>query len=205
MNETVEKIASHRDYAGAKLGMWLFLLTELGLFFGPLLLYVMHDIRHPEAFHAAAQSLDKTIGFANTLILLTSSLTAALSVASIRRGKTELTLIFIFVTITLGGIFLVNKYLEWTAKIAHGIYPGGEAFAALPPGEAVFYGIYFFATGLHGLHVIAGMIVLAVTATLTAGGIVNKRDFVKLENAALYWHLVDIIWIFLFPFFYLIS
>lgn len=205
MNETVEKIADHRDYAGAKLGMWLFLLTELGLFFGPLLLYVMHAIRHPEGFHAASQSLDRTIGFVNTLILLTSSLTAALSVASIRRGKGELTLIFIFVTVTLGGVFLVNKYFEWTGKIAHGIYPGGDAFAALPPGEAIFYGLYFFSTGLHGLHVVAGMLVLAATAVLTAAGMVNKRDFVKLENAALYWHLVDIIWIFLFPFFYLIS
>ncbi|HAO92296.1 MAG: cytochrome C oxidase subunit III [Deltaproteobacteria bacterium GWB2_55_19] len=205
MNETVEKITYHRDYAGAKLGMWLFLLTELGLFFGPLLLYVMHAIRHPEAFHAAAMGLDKNIGLINTLILLTSSLTAALSVASIRRGKGELTLIFIFVTVALGGIFLVNKYFEWMGKIAHGIYPGGEAFAALPPGEAVFYGLYFFATGLHGLHVIAGMLALAIAAAFTATGTVNKRDFVKLENAALYWHLVDVIWIFLFPFFYLIS
>jgi len=205
MNETVEKITDRRDYAGAKLGMWLFLLTELGLFFGPLLLYVMHAIRHPEAFHAAAMGLDKNIGFINTLILLTSSLTAALSVASIRRGKTEFTLIFIFVTVMLGGIFLVNKYVEWMGKISHGIYPGGDAFAALPSGEAVFYGLYFFATGLHGLHVIAGMLALAIAAAFTATGTVNKRDFVKLENAALYWHLVDVIWIFLFPFFYLIS
>lgn len=205
MNETLEKAAIHRDYAGSKLGMWLFLLTELGLFFGPLLLYVMHEIRHPEAFHAASQTLDRTVGLINTLILLTSSLTAAFSVASIRRGKTELTLISIFITVTLGGLFLVNKYFEWMEKIGHGVYPGGEAFGALPPGESVFYGLYFFTTGLHGLHVIAGMLALAVSAALIAAGIVNKRDFVKLENAALYWHLVDIIWIFLFPFFYLIS
>ncbi|MBI5642671.1 MAG: cytochrome c oxidase subunit 3 [Deltaproteobacteria bacterium] len=205
MNETTHITARHRDYTGSKIGMWLFLVTELCLFFGPVLLFAMNDIKYPTEFHAASGALDRTLGTLNTVILLTSSLTAALSVASVRRGNNSLAVFLLMMTIALGGVFLFNKYFEWGEKIAHGIYPGSPGLAKLSAGEAVFYGLYFFTTGLHALHVLAGMALLSVMSVLTAAGKVDKNDFIKLENSALYWHLVDIVWIYLFPLFYLIS
>ncbi|HAN79700.1 MAG TPA: cytochrome C oxidase subunit III, partial [Bacteroidales bacterium] len=101
--------------------------------------------------------------------------------------------------------FLVNKYFEWSAKIGHDLYPGSELFKTLPPGEGLFYLLYYFSTGLHAFHVIVGGILLAVVARAIKKGEVTKDRFVFLENAGLYWHLVDLIWIFLFPLYYLIT
>ncbi len=196
--------SSHRDYTGAKIGMWLFLFTEFFLFFGPVLLYSIFRYRYPEAFMEASLSLDTGVGVFNTALLLTSSLTMALSITALQKGARGLCLALLAATAAFGGVFLVNKYFEWGAKIAHGIYPGGEALAAASGGKAVFYGLYFFATGLHGLHVLAGMAIITVSALLIYEGRIHSKDFVKLENAGLYWHLVDVVWIYLFPIFYLI-
>jgi cytochrome c oxidase subunit 3 len=103
----------------------------------------------------------------------------------------------------LGAAFLANKALEWSAKIHHGIYPSSPELLARPPGEILFFGLYFTMTGLHGLHVLAGMTVLSVMAVLVARERITAEDPVKLVNAGLYWHLVDVIWIFLLPLFYL--
>lgn len=194
----------HRDYTGSKIGMWLFLFTEFFLFFGPVLLYTIFRLKYPEAFIDASVQLDTGVGALNTVILLTSSLTMALAITAMQRGKRALTLAFLSATVLAGAIFLVNKYFEWGAKIAHGIYPGGEALAGQTSGGAVFYGLYFFTTGLHGLHVLAGMGIIIVAALLVHDGRINSRDYVKLENAGLYWHLVDLVWIYLFPVFYLV-
>jgi cytochrome c oxidase subunit 3 len=106
-------------------------------------------------------------------------------------------------TALLGVAFLVNKYIEWSAEIGHGIYPNSPELLARPPGEILFFGLYFTMLGLHALHVLAGIGVLSAMAVLVARGRITAQDPVKLDNAALYWHLVDVIWIFLLPLFYL--
>lgn len=195
---------AHRDYTGSKIGMWLFLFTEFFLFFGPILLYTIFRFRYPEVFIEASRALDVGIGALNTVILLSSSLTMALAITAMQRGKKVLTLVFLAATVLAGAFFLVNKYFEWGAKISHGIYPGGDALAGKTDGSAIFYGLYFFATGLHGLHVLAGMGIIIVAALLVREERIHSKDYVKLENSGLYWHLVDVIWIYLFPIFYLV-
>ncbi len=261
MQETTALIHDHAIPAqGAKIGMWLFLFTELLLFGGMFLLYAVYRMLYPTDFHYAATDLNVFVGTINTIILLTSSLTMALSIAALERGNKKLSLAMLAITIICGLIFMVNKYFEWTTKFHHGIYPGSEALEARSHGENLFYGLYFVMTGLHGLHVLIGMIVLAVlfvfimknphekialsshqlkgilgsrlsimnanNKTLWQSDLIDKnlkemrvelryedhkkdkinhRDLIKLENGGLYWHLVDIIWIFLFPLFYLIT
>jgi len=196
---------AHRDDIGARMGMWLFLFTELILFGGMFILYSVYRYKYPEAFHLAAKELNTIIGTFNTAILLTSSLTMALSITAVQRKQNALSVFFQMLTIVLALAFMVNKYFEWSAKFHHGIYPGSDTLLGKPVGEIVFFGLYYVMTGLHGLHVIIGIVLIAVMMRLTFKGIINNDSYVKLESAGLYWHLVDIIWIFLFPLFYLIT
>lgn len=193
------------DRAGGKLGMWLFLFSEI-MFFGMLfLLYAVYRTGHAAAFHAAAQNMDTAIGTLNTAILLTSSLFVALSIHAIQDSRKRLAEIFLSVTIVLGVSFLVIKSFEWIAHFHHGLYPGSVVLRRLGKGEIMFFGLYYVMTGLHGVHVIIGVAVLSIMLVLIHTGKINKTGFAALENAGLYWHLVDIIWIFLFPLFYLIK
>ena len=195
----------HRDDVGARMGMWLFLFTELILFGGMFILYSVYRYKYPADFHLAAKELNTIVGTFNTAILLTSSLTMALSITAIQRKQKSLSIFFQFITIVLALGFMVNKYFEWTAKFHHGIYPGSETLLGKPSGEIVFFGLYYVMTGLHGLHVIIGIVLIAVMMRFTSKEIITSDSYVKLESAGLYWHLVDIIWIFLFPLFYLIT
>ncbi|MEJ2193572.1 MAG: cytochrome c oxidase subunit 3 family protein [Ignavibacteriaceae bacterium] len=195
----------HRDDVGARMGMWLFLFTELILFGGMFIVYSVYRYTHPEDFHLAAKNLNTIVGAFNTIILLTSSLTMVLSIVAIQRQKKNLSIFFQIITIVLALGFMVNKYFEWTAKFHHGIYPGSETLMNESSGQILFYGLYYVMTGLHGLHVIIGFTMIAVMVRFTHKGIVTYDNYVKLENVGLYWHLVDIIWIFLFPLFYLIT
>jgi cytochrome c oxidase subunit III len=253
-------LTAHKDYRGSKLGIWLFLITEVTLFGGMFLLYSIYRSEYAQDFHHAAAELNTLVGTINTLILLTSSLTMALSIAATHHGNRKLALAMLAITILCGAGFMVNKYFEWGAKFHHGIYPGSEFLLAHPKGEVLFYGLYFVMTGVHGIHVLVGMVLLTVmflkvlnqpnskvsfVAGLGLGEVegahlafidkdgkvmwkgdevdgsveridvktkywpVKKRfrvaDFNQLENSGLYWHIVDIIWIFLFPLFYLIT
>lgn len=195
----------HRDDIGSRMGMWLFLFTELLLFGGMFFLYAVYRYMNAEAFHIAAKELNTILGCLNTAILLTSSLTMALSITALQKDKKNLSIFFQAITIVFALAFMVNKYFEWTAKFHHGIYPGGDELLAMESGEILFFGLYYVMTGLHGLHVIIGAILIGVMLRLTSKGVINKDSYVKLEAAGLYWHLVDIIWIFLFPLFYLIT
>jgi cytochrome c oxidase subunit 3 len=195
----------HRDDIGARLGMWLFLFTELILFGGMFIIYSVYRYTHQAEFHLAAQELNTIIGTFNTIILLTSSLTMVLSIAAIQRNKISLSLFFQMLTILLALFFMVNKYFEWTAKFHHGIYPGSDTLLNENSGTILFFGLYYVMTGLHGLHVIIGIVMISIMMRFTSKGIVSYNNYVKLENTGLYWHLVDIIWIFLFPLFYLIT
>lgn len=207
MTSSVTAVAQghvHRDDVGSKLGMWLFLFTELILFGGMFIVYAVYRFKYPTEFHLAATELDTLVGTVNTLILLTSSLTIAMSITSIQEGKKGLSLLLVGITIALALAFLVNKYFEWGHKFAVGLYPGSPELLKRPVGEILYFGLYFVMTGLHGLHVIIGAVVLAVMMVFIAKGTVTRHSFVRLEAGALYWHLVDIIWIFLFPLFYLL-
>jgi cytochrome c oxidase subunit 3 len=195
--------AGHRDYGGAKLGMWIFVFTELILFGGLFVAYGMYRFMHARDFHHASGELNVTIGVINTLVLLTSSLTMVLSIVALRLRRKGQAMAFLATTMGLGCVFLVNKFFEWSAKIHHGLYPGAEHLMQRPPGERLFFGLYFGMTGLHGLHVTVGVVVMTVMLVLMARDRIRHDDFIKLENAGLYWHLVDVIWIFLLPLFYL--
>jgi len=194
----------HRDDAGARLGMWLFLFTELILFGGLFIVYAVYRFQHTEEFHLAARELDTFVGTVNTIILLTSSLTVALSINAIRGGKKILSAVFVSLTVLFALAFLANKFFEWSHKFEHGIYPGSPELINKPGGEILYFALYFVMTGLHALHVIIGMVILLVMLTMILRGSINQSSYVRLEAGGLYWHLVDVIWIFLFPLFYLL-
>jgi len=203
--QTHTEVNIHRDDIAARLGMWLFLFTELILFGGLFIIYSVYRFTYPQEFHLAAKELNTIIGTFNTIILLTSSLTMALSIVAIQRNKRNLSLFFQLLTIFLALFFMVNKYFEWSAKFDHGIYPGSDTLLNESSGQILFFGLYYVMTGLHGLHVIIGIVMIALMMRYTSKGVVTHDNYVKLENTGLYWHLVDIIWIFLFPLFYLIT
>ena len=194
-----------RDYTGAKLGMWLFLLSEILLFGGLFILYSAYRYKNPVDFHHASQELDVILGTLNTLVLLTSSLTMAISISAIQKGQPRLSGWFLAATIILGVLFLMNKGIEWGNKFHYGIYPGSPALLSRAKGEILFFGLYYVMAGLHALHVGVGICVLVVMLHFLRRGRIGPAHFVSLENSGLYWHLVDIVWIFLFPLFYLIT
>lgn len=195
----------HRDDYGSRMGMWLFLFTELILFGGLFLIYAVYRFMYATEFHIAAMELDTLLGAVNTIILLTSSLTIALSITALQRNRKTLSLVLQFATILLAISFMVNKYFEWGAKFAYGLYPSSEVMLEKSSGEILFYGLYYTMTGLHGLHVIIGIVFIGIIMSQVWRGRVHSTNYVRLESAGLYWHLVDIIWIFLFPLFYLIT
>lgn len=196
---------AHKDYTGDKFGMWLFLFTEILLFGGLFLLYSVYLHRYPVEFHAGGLQLSRLFGTLNTVVLITSSLTVAMAISALQQGRRALCLWLLTATIALAGVFMVNKFIEWSAKIAHGIYPGSPEMAAGAGGTNIFFGLYYVMTGAHGLHVVIGAAILGFCMLRIWQGKVSAEDFGLLENGGLYWHLVDLIWIFLFPLFYLIS
>jgi cytochrome c oxidase subunit 3 len=195
----------HRDDLASKTGMWFFLFTEMLLFGGLFIVYSIYRFRNGEAFHLAAQELNVSIGTINTIILLVSSTTIAMSITAIQLKNKKFALILLCITILLGLAFLVNKYFEWGEHIKEHIYPGSSVLALRGQGDVLFYGLYFFMTGLHALHIIVGLVFIAVIAVKIYRDKITFDNFVLLENSGLYWHLVDLIWIFLFPLFYLIT
>lgn len=195
---------NHFDPVASKIGMWLFIFTEILLFGALFIVYSVYRFRHPVEFHLANQELNVTIGLINTVILLVSSMTVAMSITAMQQANKRLTLIMLAITLLLALVFLVNKYFEWGEKIHHHLYPGSEFLLSLSQGDVLFFGLYFFMTGLHALHIIVGMAILGVVYAKVKNGSIGPQRYSLLENGGLYWHLVDLIWIFLFPLFYLI-
>ena len=197
--------AAHADPVGAKIGMWLFLFTEVMLFGAVFIVFAVYLHTYTDDFMAGSADLNKAIGSANTAVLLTSSLTVVLSVGAVARGQTKRALGLLGATVGAAGLFVVFKAIEWGSKLSHGVYPGSPSMVQRPVGEQVFYGLYFSMTGLHALHVIIGGAAIAVTMVAVAKGKVNQEHPTLVENVGLYWHLVDVVWIYLFPMFYLIG
>ena len=194
----------------AKLGMWLFLVTEILFFSGLFRGYIAIRFWYPEMLLDTSEGvLDWRLGGLNTIVLLTSSLTVALAVreAQLREpdGPVFKMVAYLFVTIVCAGAFLAIKYVEYSHKIHEGYLPGrlfsGEG---LMDQAQLFFSIYFCMTGLHGFHVLIGVGLLTWILLRAKRGDFHKDYYVSLENAGLYWHLVDLIWIYLFPLLYLI-
>lgn len=206
MSESTQSHHGHViDHETSKLGMWVFIFTEILLFGGLFITYAVYRFLNKEEFFHAGQELDTTIGAINTVVLLVSSMTIAMSITAIQKSHKKLSIWLMVITIFLALVFMVNKYFEWSIKFEHGIYPGSEYLESLPQGEILFFGLYFMMTGLHALHVIVGVIFIAIIMGMVIKNKIHKDKFALLENSGLYWHLVDLIWIFLFPLFYLIA
>jgi cytochrome c oxidase subunit 3 len=199
--ETIEK----QDHA-VRLGMWLFLGTEVLLFAGLFLGYTVYRHFFHEAFHEASRHLDLWAGTTNTIVLITSSLTVALAYFEIKRGNSGRCAALLVFTILCALAFLVIKAIEYHHKFEEGALPGQfYHFAEVTaPGANMYYTIYFLATGLHAFHVIVGMSVLIWVLARVLKGHFSPDYYIPVELGGLYWHLVDLVWIFLFPLLYLI-
>jgi cytochrome c oxidase subunit 3 len=206
-------VAHHFDDAvqqheAASLGMWVFLVTEIMFFGGLFTAYAAFRALHPDAFASASHHLDVRLGTLNTAVLIASSLTMALAVHAAQVGRRGRLVGMLGLTMLLGTAFLVVKAFEYAAKFADGLVPGA-GFTWHEPGERVaaqiFYGLYFTMTGLHALHMVIGLGILAWLVRGARRGRFGPAYPNPVEVSGLYWHFVDIVWIFLFPLLYLIG
>lgn len=200
-------VDSEQQSDAAKLGMWVFLLTEVLLFGGLFCFYAIYRSWYPEMFVNAHQHLNVLLGGTNTIVLITSSVTMALAIRSMQLGRQREAMWNLVATLSLAAMFLVIKYFEYAHKIHLGQLPGKYyTFAGIEgTNPHVFFSVYFLMTGLHGLHVIGGMGVITWMIRRTRRGDFSAAYYTPLELTGLYWHLVDLIWIFLFPLLYLIG
>jgi cytochrome c oxidase subunit III len=200
--------SADQQKAAASLGMWLFIAQEIMFFGGLFLAYAIYRSQYPEAFGAASHHLDLTFGAVNTAVLIASSLTMALSVHAAQLGNKKGLIGFLIATIVLGSVFLGIKVVEYHDKFVHHLVPGASfefEEVALERQAEIFYSLYFMMTGLHALHMIIGVGILLVLVYFAWKGRYTPDYFSPVELTGLYWHFVDIVWIFLFPFLYLIN
>ena len=190
------------------LGMWVFLCTEVLFFGGLFMVYTVYRNWYPDAFAAASHSLDITLGTINTAVLITSSLTMALAVHAAQLGQRKLLMLFLLVTMALGTVFLGIKGVEYYQKFVEHHVPG-PSFHFEEPQYAVhaqiFFSLYFAMTGLHALHMIIGFGIMTFMLWWAWRGTITAEYYSPIEIAGLYWHFVDIVWIFLFPLLYLLG
>ena len=197
---------SAQQNEAAKLGMWAFLATEILFFGGMFTAYAVYRWQHPDAFAQASQYMDVLLGGINTGVLLLSSLTVALGVHAIQEGKSKQLFRFLIATIILGITFLVIKGIEYDHKFVEHLVPGFDFVFPGPqaPCAAMYFVLYFVMTGFHALHMLVGIGVMTVMAVKTARGRFSASYYTPIEISGLYWHFVDIVWIFLYPLLYLI-
>jgi len=191
----------------ATLGMWVFLVTEIMMFGGLFATYVLYRSNDPDAFAAASHHLDTTLGAINTLVLLSSSLTMALAVRSAQLGSRGGSVFGMLCTMLLGAVFLGIKAYEYAHKFHEGLVPGPHfVFHGHESRSAeLFFSLYFAMTGLHAIHMIIGMGVLGTLTTLAVRRTYSAAYHTPIEIGGLYWHFVDIVWIYLFPLLYLLG
>ena len=189
------------------LGMWVFLVTEVMFFGGVFTAYVVYRLAHPHALALGSHEMDITLGAINTAVLIGSSLTMAMAVWAAQTGRRKGIVAWILATIVLGGVFLGIKYVEYSAKFEHHLFPGPNFQWHGPdaPHVEMFFNLYFALTGLHALHMVIGMGILLVVAVLAWRGRFSAQNHNLVEGIGLYWHFVDIVWIFLFPLLYLLG
>ncbi len=198
--ETLEK-----QQHAARLGMWVFLATEVLLFAALFTGYSVYRYLFHEAFAESSRELQTWIGLVNTIVLVTSSFTVAMGLDRAARGDGKGTRTLFLVSVGLALLFLFFKYIEYAHHFEVGELPGRYYRGSIPgSGPRLFFTLYFMITGLHGIHVLIGATVLTVIGLRAGAGAYTPEYHVPVENAGLYWHLVDIIWIFVFPLIYLI-
>jgi cytochrome c oxidase subunit 3 len=196
-----------QQHEAATLGIWVFLVTEILFFGGLFLAYAVYRSLYPGAFGAASRDLDLALGATNTAILITSSLTMALAVHAAQLGHRRALVAFLILTILFGTVFLGIKGVEYYQKLVEHLVPGAafqferEYFKQ----AQIFFSLYFAMTGLHALHMIIGIGVMLVMLWLSWRGTITPEHYTQVEVSGLYWHFVDIVWIFLFPLLYLVS
>jgi cytochrome c oxidase subunit 3 len=198
---------AEQQHEASTLGMWLFLVTEILFFGGLFLLYVVYRALYGAAFIEGSHHLDLLLGALNTVVLIGSSLTMALAVHAAQVGRQRGQLVFLALTILLGSVFLVVKGFEYAAKFEHGLVPGPGFLLDSPhaPQVELFFCLYFGMTALHAVHMVIGIGVLAVIWVMAWRGRFGASYYTPVELTGLYWHFVDVIWIFLFPLLYLIG
>ena len=197
---------SEQQFDAAKIGMWLFLVSEILLFGGLFVGFGIMQARYPEAFYEAHHHLDRILGLVNTIVLLTSSFTMVMAVHAAQTGRRRRLAVFLVLTLVLAGVFLGIKYFEYSHKFAEGLLPGKYfSHHAGQPEQMLFFSFYFMMTGLHGLHIVGGMVVIAWVLRRSLRGEFGPKYYTPVDLVGLYWHLVDLIWIYLFPLLYLIS
>ena len=192
----------------ASLGMWVFLLTEILFFGGLFLVYTIYRMWYPAAFAAASHHLDIPLGSINTAVLIGSSLTMALAVHAAQVNSRKGIMVFLVLTLILGGIFLGIKGVEYSHKFHEHLVPGpGFQFEQVEflRHAQIFFSLYFVMTGLHALHMIIGMGLMLWMLLWAYNGTLGEGYYSPVEVVGLYWHFVDIVWIFLFPLLYLIG
>ena len=195
-----------QQYETSTFGMWVFLVTEVMFFGGLFTAYLIYRIQYADAFVHASHHLDIVLGCFNTVVLIGSSLTMAMAVHSARISKSKMIAFWIFMTMILGGIFLGVKAYEYTIKWQHGLFPANFFFEAPDAGpQRIFYSLYFAMTGLHATHMVIGMGIMVYIAAQALKGSYTERWYTPVEIMGLYWHFVDLVWIFLFPLLYLIG
>jgi cytochrome c oxidase subunit III len=197
----------HEQKEAASLGMWLFIAQEVMFFGGLFLAYAVYRNVYYDAFVEASHHLDWKLGAINTAVLICSSLTMALGVHAAALGHRRSTVGWLVATVVLGGVFLVVKFFEYRDKFLHHLVPGPDfRWDGVHAGPAqIFYSLYFAMTGLHALHMIIGVPIILVIAWLAHKGRYGPAYFTPVEMTGLYWHFVDIVWIFLFPLLYLVG
>ena len=191
----------------ATLGMWVFLVTEIMFFGGLFMAYLLYRVWYPEAWSEGSEELDIVLGGLNTVVLISSSLTMAMAVRSAQTGRQRATVRWLLITMVFGLTFLVVKFFEYKHKYELNHIPGAN-FSFDSPHEAqveIFLSLYFAMTGLHALHMIIGIVLLSIIAWMAAKHRFSPEWYTPVEMSGLYWHFVDIVWIFLFPLLYLVD
>ncbi len=191
----------------AKMGMWIFIVTEILLFGGLFVAYAIYRAWNPDMFYNAHKQLNLTLGTINTIVLITSSLTMALAIRSMQLNRKKQTIWFLITTLSLAAVFLVIKYFEYEHKFHLGQLPGKfYTFTGVAGNNPhIFFTIYFAMTGLHAIHIIGGMSVIGWILRRTIRNDFSDQYYTPIELTGLYWHLVDLIWIYLFPLLYLVG
>lgn len=208
------KVAHHfknaeHQYLSAKEGVWLFMVTEILMFGGLFVAYTLYHSMYPEMFAEGAASLNWKMGFFNTVVLILSSLTMALGIHYLQKNQPKKAAIQLAITIFCGAIFMVVKYFEYTHKFHLGLLPGKfldvAAVGAQHANLGLYFGFYYCMTGLHGIHVLTGMGLISWLLFKTIRGDFDAEYYTPVEGVGLFWHIVDLVWIFLFPLLYLVG
>jgi cytochrome c oxidase subunit 3 len=212
MHDTTPSALAHQfddaeqQFDAATLGMWLFLATEVMFFGGMIAGYVVYRAYYPEAWAEGSHHLDIRLGAFNTAVLIGSSLTMAMAVYYGQSGKRRALITFLILTMVLGSVFLGVKVIEYSHKYHEGLIPGSLfTYQGTSPNLELFFSFYFAMTGMHALHMIIGLGVMLVLVWMAYRNKFSPQYSSPVEISGLYWHFVDIVWIFLFPLLYLIG